>query len=150
MCLWYSNSKFSLGGLFLGLGDWLGKQEFQFTHTKLCSVYNHSPVVEYVCWLYSNWSFFLRFIFFLFVFLLIWETERMRWGRDRERERKNLSGRLLAESWVRSQSGSHNPEIMTWEEIKSLTLNLLNHSGTQRSCFLESQLGQNSVRPREG
>ena len=39
------------------------------------------------------------------------------------------SGRLHAEHWPRHGAWSHNPEIMTWAETKSQTLNQLSHMG---------------------
>ena len=52
-----------------------------------------------------------------------WERE---WAQVRARERENLQQaghRAWCGAW------SHNPEIMTWAEIKSQALNQLNHPG---------------------
>ena len=62
--------------------------------------------------------------------------EVMEW----ERERENLK---QAPSIVQSPiwAWSHNPEVVTWAEIKSQTLNQLNHSGAPIKTFI------NQVRP---
>ena len=73
---------------------------------------------------------------FVFVFR---ERERARardsmckWlGRDRERGRE----RILSRIWAWHGAWSHNPEIMTWAEIKSQTLNWLSHPGAPQLTF---------------
>ena len=53
----------------------------------------------------------------------------MRMG-QRERERESFS-RLLTEGGAQCGGAqSHNPEIMTWAEIKSRLLNQLSHPST--------------------
>jgi len=52
-------------------------------------------------------------------------------GRSRER------GRLPTECRAQSRAWSHNPEIMTWAEIKSQMLNWLSHPSTPLPCFSE-------------
>ena len=59
-------------------------------------------------------------------YLFIWERENERaWvgGRDRG------TSRLPTEYWAQHGAWSHNPEIMTWAEIKSQMLNQLSHPG---------------------
>ena len=51
-------------------------------------------------------------------------------GAEWERERERILSRLHSWNGVWCRAQSHNPEIMTWAEIKSRTLNWLSHPGT--------------------
>ena len=63
------------------------------------------------------------------IYLFILERERkaeresmQAWGRG-QRERERVSSRLSVECWAQSGTESHDPEIRTWTETKSQTLN---------------------------
>ena len=50
-------------------------------------------------------------------------------GAERERDREFYAGSMLSVQSLMQGLNSQNHEIMTWAEIKSCTLNLLNHPG---------------------
>ena len=67
-----------------------------------------------------------KILFFLWLTYLFERERTHKQGEGQERERISSRLRLLAEL------GSHDPEITTWAEIKSQTLNGLSHRGTPR------------------
>ena len=61
-------------------------------------------------------------IVFMFIHLF-WEREH-EWSRERKKGRERIPGR------PQHGAQSHDGEIMTWAEVKSLMLNQLSHPGT--------------------
>ena len=69
--------------------------------------------------------------------------ERLRGGVEgwRERERERILKRLQAQHRAWHRAWSHHPEIMTWAEIKSWTVNQLSHpDGLISPLFLKDIL----------
>ena len=66
---------------------------------------------------------------------------RHKWGWWEERERESqakIHTQCRAQCWA----PSHDPEIMTWTEIKNLTLNWLSHLGAPEIWFLNLKVEQ--------
>ena len=61
----------------------------------------------------------------LFSFLFFFKREGLMWGEGRGKERILRRLHTQNRAWCRARF--HNPEIMTWAEIKSWTLNQLSH-----------------------
>jgi len=64
-------------------------------------------------------------------------------GGKRQRGREGIASRLPAERRARRGAPSHDPEITTWAETKSRTLNRLSHPGAPahfllKTCLLSS------------
>ena len=82
----------------------------------------------------NNFSVIFSFLKkYLFILERVRERASMR-GRGGG-EGGRISSRLQAECGARLGVQSHNPEIMTWTETKSLTFNRLCHPGTPLSFF---------------
>ena len=65
----------------------------------------------------------------------------VRWGRNRER----ILSRLHAQHRAWCRAWSHDPDVMTWAEIKSWTLNQLSHpSAPKRKTILLQTFGLNT------
>ena len=84
---------------------------------------------------------FVLFCFVLFCFSLFIYLERKsmsRWVTKRERERENPKQAPHCQPRARCRALSHDwPEITTWADIKSQTLNWLSHCAPHCvSCFL--------------
>ena len=72
---------------------------------------------------------FLTISPFLKEIAFIYETENVHaWGEGGEEEER-ISSRLQAELGAWQGAQSHYPEIMTWAETKSQSLNVLSHPG---------------------
>ena len=80
-----------------------------------------------------------HFDFFIFKSWLI-DYLRQSLGRDWERGQERMSSSLPTECEVRDGARSHDPEIMTWAEIKSWTLNQLSLPGAPHFDFLKQIL----------
>ena len=81
---------------------------------------------------------FLKFFIYLF-----WERERERTSEEGQKERERIPGRLhtaTTEPSVGLELTNH--EIMTWDEIKSRSLNWLSHPGTLENFKVDIQLAE--------
>ena len=84
-----------------------------------------------------SWSFF-KFFFFSLRFIYLFERERKSsWAHTPVRgtgdKGERISRRLCAEHGAQCGTWPHDPEIRTWAEIKSWTLNQLSHPGAPHS-----------------
>ena len=112
---------------------------------------NHSNVPHPFTWrkILQSYPFFF---FFLFLSLLLvwweypcflkWLTDWLidwlidltgrAWVGGGAEEKERISSRLPTESRASFKAGSHDPETMTWAEIKSQAFNQLSHPGPLR------------------
>ena len=75
----------------------------------------------------------------IFVCLFLLEKERAQESSGREGT-EGEGKRILSRLHTQCRAQSHNPEIMTWAEIKSLPLNWLNHPGASIPLFLNRHI----------
>ena len=76
------------------------------------------------------------------LFIYLRKHASMNGGKGRGRRRERIF-RLPAECGAWHRARSHDPEIMTWAEIKSWMLNQFSHPGTPNQCFSTYFISEN-------
>ena len=122
-----------------------GKPKIEYNRHLLLLATQHSPSLPLVMVPSHSSSTILTVSFSFLKILCIWELERV-WARE-EKQRRGTS-RLYTEYGARWRAWSHDPEIMTWGEIKSQILNWLSHPGALSSPFLKNKFPSNLCRAR--